>query len=295
MSPISVEPKPQRFPPWRGTVGLANQRADPRSLLNVARSRAEGPPVRPENGIEWVASRLVERVTDRRDSVCVITGEEGESKSTLAFLLTQACDRITGNTWAPSNLCYDAENVVDAYTALFQHTLPRASVITYDEGSEGLLAGETFNPAQVVLIRTLFRARVVGAILLICIPDIWALAKKVRARRATYWLDIDKRGHVWETEPSVATVHERERSRHYLPTSVLGLSKSLRCPTLTYRPPSDDDPAWAAWDARKMGDLGSFLVEAKGIAHRQKERVLGRQRVNAVPKGPRAGWGRDDE
>lgn len=231
----------------------------------------------PERGVPWLAERLVERVREDRDAVCVVTGEEGDGKSFLAYGITAACNALTGNIWSPTDLCYSTLDVVEEYDALRRGAKPRATVVDYDEGSEGLLAGDTFVPEQVILIRTLFRARVVGAILLISIPDIWALAKKVRGRRATFWVDIEKRGTKAKPGPTVAAVFERDRRRHFTPTVALGLSESRRCPRLEYVPPPLDTPSWVEWEERKMGDLGGFFDEARATLKRRRDKLLGRR------------------
>lgn len=262
-------------------VSIARSRQGWAARTDQARRLIDGPQVAPENGLRWLAEKLVRRVHEKRDAVIVVTGEEGDGKSLLCWGVTEECNKLTGNRWAPSDLCYSAEDVVEVYDAMRRGVKPKATVVDYDEGSEGLLAGDTFDPAQVVLVRTLFRARKVGAILIISIPDIFALAKKVRGRRATVWLDIEKRGTDDEPGPTVAGVFERERRRHFRPTVVLGLSESPRCPRLEFTPPPLDTPSWVAWEKRKDEDLGRFFDEARSILKKRRERMAGRA---VVPK-----------
>ena len=237
----------------------------------MARGRLSGPPVPPEQGLAWLARHLVERVAGKWDSVAVFTGEERVSKSTGILRTVEEIQRLTGQPFDWSRLTYGARDLLHAY-----RSAPPASVVWYDEGTRGLLAGDTFDPEQRVLTNLLAMAGTKRVILLLAIPDIWLLAKKVRGRRAVYWVHVDSRGTEDRPAPSHAVVHERDRRLWYQPTSNLRLERSLTCPELTFLPYAEKDPLWKRYTAVKENKLDGWFDEAEIILDRHEDKTFGR-------------------
>lgn len=233
--------------------------------------------MKPADGIPWLARTLVDRVLDRYDAVALFTGEERVSKSTGIMRTIQEVERITGTPWAWDALCYGARPLVAAYRSALH--APKAVVgkqIWFDEGGRGLFAGETLDPEQVVIVKTLQQAGVANVILYIATPDIWEMAKRIRGRRAVFWVDVDSRGTPRKPAPSHAVVNERDRRRHYRPSRWLGFSVSRRCPELTYAPYRDDDPFWTAYEPHKLANLDGWLEESDAILDRHEAKLFGK-------------------
>jgi hypothetical protein len=230
-------------------------------LTEIARGRLEGPRIPPEAGISWLAKECVERTIDEWDAVVAVTGKEGVSKSmfSLLFILEVARYAKTVGIDAPwdfRRLCYSGRDVLNSYKI---GTL--ASSIWYDEGARGLLAGETFDPEQIAVVKGLLMVREIGAILVVCMPHIFDLAKKVRGRRATFWVHVESRGTRRAPAPSRAKVHERDDRLKYTPSSSLGLAVSKRCPYLTYSPLPIDDATLLEYRRIKRQKLNEFFDE----------------------------------
>jgi hypothetical protein len=258
----------------------------------MARRRLDGPPVRAEDGIAWLASVLVDRVIDKWDAVLMWTGEERSSKSTGIMRTIQAVEARLAAIGRPvpfefANLCYRARPLNDAYRQAV-HSRQAARQFWYDEGGRGMLAGETFDPEQSVIIRLLQQAGVANSILYIAIPDPWTLAKKVRGRRAVYWVDTVSRGTDRKPAPSRAEVFERDRRRHFRRTDDLGFSKSRRCPELTYLPYPPDDPFWVRYEAHKFANLDDVFDENDRILDKAAARLVG-QTGRERSRGAKAG------
>ena len=134
---------------------------------------------------DFVVGYLKFRAVKKFDGVVVITGDEGVGKSTLALRLAQGLN----SAFSMADLCYTASEVLGAY-----RRARRGQPFVYDEGVRGLLAGETFSPEQIALVKAFTLVRSSGAILFICIPSIHMLSKQVRARRATLWIHVTGRG-----------------------------------------------------------------------------------------------------
>lgn len=234
------------------------------TLSGLARGKLKVPPVLPADGVAWLAETCVERCLDEYDNVVAVTGAEGVSKSTFALHLALAiADYATAAgieaPWTLDHLCYSARDVFDAY-----RTAERATVVWYDEGVRGLLAGETFDPEQVALTKGLTLVREKGAILVVCIPDIFMLAKKVRGRRAQFWVHVESRGTRRRPAPSWARVHERDERLSYDPQrQALGLQRSPSCPELCYEPFPDSDAKWQGYQAEKRRRLTEYLDETE--------------------------------
>lgn len=258
------------------TAAIARRLTDWDILTDIARGRLEGPPVDPAQGIPWLAKQLVELTVDEYDAVVAVTGKEGVSKSMGALRLVLACAAYakergySSEDWSFDRLAYGARDVLHAY-----ELARRSDAIWYDEGARGLLAGETFEPEQMALVRALMLAREKGAILVVCIPDIFALAKKVRGRRAAYWLHVDRRGTRRSPAPSHAQLFERDETLRFLPTNALGLARSKRCPEVCYEPLPVDDPTLLAYQATKRRKLDEFLRETVADLDRAEARARG--------------------
>ncbi len=227
---------------------------------------------------------MIQRVADRWDAVVLFTGEERVGKSTLVLRLTEEVARRTGLPFDWANLCYGGRPLVAAYRAALQSGLASRQ-IWFDEGGRGLFAGETLDPEQVVIVKTLQQAGVANAILYIATPDVWELAKRIRGRRAVFWVDVVARGTPSAPAPTRADVFERDRKRHFQPTRTLGFSRSRRCPELAGLPYASDDPTWAEYSRHKLDNLSGWLNEADAILDRyERTRGLGKGTDGKEPR-----------
>lgn len=251
----------ERFITGRGlTLSAVLQRArngsNDRVLGLLARHRLDAPPVPPKLGVAWLARTMVELTRDEYDAVLAVTGKEGVSKSMLSLEVSLEVARLTGRPWSFDRLCYTAREVLTCY-----ETVEQGDVIWVDEGARSLWAGETMDPEQQALTKALTIVRAKGAILIICVPDIFLLAKKVRGRRASFWAHVESRGTRRRPAPSEARLFERDDRLRFVPTAALGLSESLRCPHLTYEPLPEGDPWLAAYRRSKADKTQQFLAE----------------------------------
>ena len=222
----------------------------------------------------------VERVTDDWDFVIAWTGEERVSKSTGMLRLNQKIAERTGRPFDFDNFCYGGRALNAAYRRAHDRH-ERFVQLDYDEASRGALAGETFKTDQVVISQLLMNAGVVGVVLQLCIPDSWALAKKIRGRRAVLWAYVATRGTRRKPAPSRAILHERVSGVDYTHDSSLRLWVSRRCPEFTFEPFAADDPFWVKYLAVKNRNLDA-LFDENDLAldrHELKEygTVLGRR------------------
>jgi hypothetical protein len=237
------------------------------AMTDDARQRGGVDTVPPEQGFLYWMDYIRDRVERHYDAVIADTGEEGTGKSTLALRVAQAMDP----DYDPAAICYTARDVLAAY-----RTAKAGQPILYDEGARGLLAGETFTPEQVGLVRALMLAREKSAVLILCIPSIWALAKQVRGRRATLWFHVVSRG--------LARVHVRDTTLKYKPTQTLGLFISSEAPHLTWNSYPQGSRFWAAYLRRKNASLEEYLTETDAMLERARVRELGKQaKENALP------------
>lgn len=213
-------------------------------LTRAARGQMVGRALpRAEAFAEWVRW-IGDRPRRHLDAVVAITGAEGLGKSTLAIRLAMGLDPL----WKPSDTCYTALDVLNQYRTAY-----RGKVILYDEGVRGLLAGETFSPEQVALVRALALVRESGAILIICVPSIFMLAKQIRSRRATVWFHVTRRG--------AALAHVRDERLTYQPPKGLGLTVSPIAPRLSWAAFAANSRVWKAYVARKNAMLSDYLAE----------------------------------
>jgi hypothetical protein len=204
--------------------------------------------------VAWLARECVERTVDEYDAVFVITGEEGVSKSMLALEFVLEVAKLTGRPWTWDDLCYDGESVLRAYQR--GH---RSEAVWYDEATRDMYSDDTFELDQRALVRGLTLLREKGIILVLCLPSIFLLAKKIRGRRATYWAHVESRGTRRRPAESVAILHERDHRLRYRNDDNLALSRSERCPELRYDPLAEDDPALAAYRATKGRNLEGWV------------------------------------
>jgi hypothetical protein len=241
---------------------------------SIATGMLDGPPVEPLEGLQWLAKECVERTVDEWDSVLAITGKEGVSKSTAALRLGLYVEKISGVPWTFDNLCYSAREVLRRY-----ETAQRSSVIWLDEGARGLWAGDDQSPETKALAKALTLIRETGAILVVCSPDIWLLTKKFRGRRAAFWAHVDSRGTRRAPADSHARLFERDDRLHFEPTDNIGMSPSLRCPSLTYPPFATDDSIYLEYRRIKKSKLHEFYVETNAELDEAQRRSRGERRT----------------
>lgn len=246
----------------------------------MARGALEGPPVPADRGIPWLAQVTRDRILDRYDAVHLWTGKERISKSTGALRFVQAATAI-GCPFDWADLCYSARQLLDSYERAKRDRVP-GRIIWFDESARGLLAEETVTPEQRVLKKLLIQAGVVNAILVLVIPDIWQMAKKIRVQRAGFWIHVDSRGGPLSgPAPSHAIVKERDDRLHNKPQQTLGFADSRRCPELTYLPFDDTDPWWVRYSTAKDAALDDWFTEGRAILDRAEAQV------RAPPRGIR--------
>jgi hypothetical protein len=260
MPPTFRDRNPFEDRPSSSILSAAWDRATEHTFVLRATGQLDGPPVAPADGVEWLARQAYELVTDDYDCVLALTGKEGVSKSILALRLCLAIGRLSSVPWDLKRLCYTARELLVAYRDALA-ARERYRTIWFDESVRGLLAGETFDPDQVAITKAMYQNRAVGAILIICVPDIRALAKKIRGRRATFWVHVENRGTWRRPAPSVGRVHERDERIPYVASDALGLATSKRCPRLTYEPFDEKDPEYVAYKVEKFRRLGDFFDE----------------------------------
>lgn len=240
----------------RRVLERARNGSEDRVRTLLARHRLDAPPVPPDLGLPWLARQCVELTLDEFDAVVAITGKEGVSKSMLALEFVLEVSKLTGRPWAFRDLCYTGREVLEAYQRA-KTSVP----IWYDEGTRDLLAGDTFDLDQDAVVRGLTLLREKGAIFVICLPSIFLLAKKLRGRRVTFWVHIESRGTRRRPAPSVALLHERDEALRYRNDDALGLSRSLRCPRITYEPLPEGDSNLRAYKKLKRGNLDGWVSE----------------------------------
>lgn len=208
--------------------------------------------IAPKEALAYWSQKIVERTRRHFDAVIAITGSEGVGKSTLALRLAFECYP----KFKLDSLCYSGSDVIREY----KHS-HEGSIIFYDEGVRGLLAGPR-TVEQTALIQAFTLVRELGCILFICAPDIWMIDKQVRGRRATLWFHVQRRG--------LARVHVRdERLRYEADDNSLHLAMSPDAPYISFEPFRSNSKLWLQYLRIKHERLQEFLrqTEAMLIAH----------------------------
>ena len=220
-------------------------------------------PLLPEEGFEFWISVIKDRVVRNYDAVILITGAVGSSKSTCGLRLGQALDR----KFTAHNLCYSAESLMNAY-----RTVSPGEVVLFDEGVRGLMAGDQATVEQKALVQALALVREKGAILIICAPSIWLIAKQIRQGRAYMWIQVVKRG--------AGLVHTRNEQIRYVPDNTLGFNRSGRAPYMLWEKYKPHAPLWRAYLREKKQQLDDYLKDT--------EAMLAKRAGHGPPKGGRA-------
>jgi hypothetical protein len=127
----------------------------------------------------------------------------------------------------------------------------------------GLQAGDQSTREQKALIQALVLVREKGAILMLCVPDIFLIAKQIRQKRATLWIHVMERG--------VALVHERNSYLRYQPDNTLGFTRSRSVPLLEWKPFKTTDKLWIAYQELKRRRLDEYLHETKDLLSGKKK------------------------
>jgi predicted kinase len=267
--------------------GLEMGSDDWADLTVAATSEFEEPEMDPEEALGFWADWLVQRAVHHYDAVVAFTGTEGKGKSTLAMRLARLCTErafraklVARSRWDPVApwLCYSARDLLEAY-----RLAGPGHVILYDEGVRGLFAGEQMTPEQRAIVKALALVRETNALLFICSPDIWMVAKQVRGRRAALWMHVVRRG--------LARVHERDERLRYLPHDDLGLTISPRAPHVAWAPFAQNSALWRTYLATKKAKLGEFLDEAiADLEGRRQGRKGGRLTRRELSALHRKGW-----
>jgi len=179
-------------------------------------------------------------------------------------------------------LCYSPQALLEAYKTV----LP-GEVVVFDEGVRGLLAGDQMSATQKALIQALALVREKGAILIICAPRVWLIAKQIRQGRATLWIQVLRRG--------LGLVHIRDERMRYVPDNDLPYERSGHAPYLAWDKFDEEDPLWLAYLAEKHRQLDEFLADTVDMLDVRHEKDTGhdrrRRRGNVRPPAPTAAPG----
>jgi hypothetical protein len=219
---------------------------------------ADPAPMLPAEGRRYWCNVLSYRTSHGWDAVVLVTGDTGDGKSTLAMRMAQEIDP---SFTLAARLCYTAAELLEIYKII----RPGQAVL-FDEGVRGLLAGDQATKEQKALIQALALVREKGAILFICAPSIWNLAKQVRQNRAYMWIHVQSRG--------VARVHERVKRLFYTQSPELGFDISRLCPFLQWSKYSAQSAFFREYRTVKTQHLDQYLQETIDLlkASRSKKR-----------------------
>jgi len=229
---------------WHTPRGKTNRYTDETLGRSVA-----GPEIAPEGGIAYVVSFLKWRAAHNYDSSVLLTGDEGNGKSTLGFRIVHGVGR-----WDWANLDYTVDDVLASYERLNPRN--RGMPIFFDEGAREYYSGESVGtPKQKALSQAFMLVRELGGTLVACWPTIWAAPKQFRSRRATLWIHVKSRGIAW--------VFERDHRLTFLPSPALRFTRSPTCPMLTWEPYPEDSALWVRYSAIKTKRLHEFLAEIR--------------------------------
>jgi hypothetical protein len=213
-------------------------------------------PMLPREGFLYWCGAIVYRTSHKWDAVVLITGDVGDGKSTLAMRMAQRIDR---SFTIGSRLCYTATELLEIYKVI----LP-GQVVLFDEGVRGLLAGDQATAEQKALIQALALIREKGAVLFICAPSIWNIAKQVRQNRAWLWIHVQSRG--------VARIHERIKRLFYTQAPELGFDMSRDCPFLQWNKYQPTSSFFKEYQRVKSEHLDAYLIETVNMLRSKKDK-----------------------
>lgn len=219
----------------------------------------------PEEGFYYWCDYILQRCQQDYDSCVIFSGETGSGKSTLALQMARTIDEDFD---LRTDLCYTASALKEIYKQRSEHPeSSRGRVVVFDEGVRGLLAGDQATEEQKDTVKMLALVRALNVPLFICVPDIWRLAKAIRANRAALWIHVVKRGH--------AIIHVRRSRIQYNPDNSLGFDISAVCPYLRWDKFDDTDPFWQLYTTVKMRRLNEYFHEKdqkkKGHGHTSEQ------------------------
>ena len=197
------------------------------------------------------------------------SGEQVIKEHDLAAALRLA--QGLNSAFSMADLCYTASVVLGAY-----RRARRGQPFVYDEGVRGLLAGETFSPEQIALVKAFTLVRSSGAILFICIPSIHMLSKQVRARRATLWIHVTGRGR--------GRIFVRDHRLKFKDTGSLNMTEWTNCPRITWKPYSPLSQLWAEYEVKKETEKQAYLREAQANLGPEGESKADRKRRLAAER-----------
>lgn len=251
-------------------------------------------PLLPREGFSYWCDMLRYRVQQRYDAVIMDTGPVGSSKSTLALRIGQELDPVHWTVppdVVPADyrlpyLCYSPQALLNVY-----RVVKPCEVVIFDEGVRGLLAGDQMTPQQKALIQAFALVREKGAILIICAPRVWLIAKQIRQGRATLWIQVLRRG--------LGLVHIRDERLRYEPDNDLPYERAVHAPYLEWAKFEENDPLWVAYLAEKHRQLDEFLADTIDILNQRHRRETGHDRSRRdsgeTPESVRAMTPRDQQ
>ena len=229
-------------------------RESPRNPLRNLYSARRGPGHSASEVWEHWMDLIRHRVAHDYDVVVLVTGDEGSGKSALA----QTAARAVDPTFASSagRVCYTTRELL-----AFLHGAQRGNACVFDEAVMGALSQDRYSDETRDLVRTIQVVRSIGAVVFLCLPQVWEASTTFRARRAEllWYCQYEPRGY--------ATVHQREHKLDYKrPGNQLGLWIDREWNPLQWPDPSEE--AWwqayrAESDRRKRAIVGDASEAAK--------------------------------
>ena len=194
------------------------------------------------------------RVKNDYDVVILVTGDEGSGKSALAQTAARDVDPTFAS--AAGRVCYTTQELLT-----FLHGARRGQACVFDEAVMGSLSQDRYSDETRDLVRTIQVVRSIGAVVFLCLPQVWEASTTFRARRAEllWYCQYEPRGF--------ATVHQREHRLDYKrPGNVLGLWIDRTWNPLQWPDPSGEE-WWQAYraesDRRKRTIVGDASKAAQ--------------------------------